>query len=311
MLTRPFGGSAGKVSAVGFGAMALSLRGRPSEDAAVALLHQVLDLGVTFIDTADTYCLGPGELHHNERLIAKALAGRQNGVVVATKGGTVRTTTGWEIDGHPDRLYRSVCDSHAALGGDKPIALWQHHWPDPRYTIEEMLRPIRRAQAAGLVQHVGVGNYTLDQLKQACDFMPIDSIQNHYNPWRRAAETDGLLEYCVRQGIVFLPWRPLGGSGLSERLNQVPAVAELAKRHAVSPQRLIIAWHLHQLPCLLPIPGSIRLEHVADCIAATQLRLNEQEMAVLNGLEPHELPERERKAAWTVHPPLAQPKSSY
>jgi aryl-alcohol dehydrogenase-like predicted oxidoreductase len=305
MRMRRFGKTERTVSVVGFGAMSLSLAPPLTEDAAVALLHQVTDLGVTFIDVADTYCPSPAEAHHNERLVAKALAGSRQNVMIATKGGTVRTAKGWEIDGNPERLYQAICESYKALGAAEPIALWQHHWPDPRYQIVEMLRPVRRALDERLVEHVGVGNYSLEQLKQACDFLPIVSIQNQYNLWHRTAESDGLFEFCVQNDLVFLPWRPLGGAGLADQLSRVAAVAEIAESRGVSPQQVIIAWQLHQSPCLLPIPGSRCISHVSECVAAAEFVLDARELDMLNRVRAEELPRRGRPPAWTAHPPLA------
>jgi aryl-alcohol dehydrogenase-like predicted oxidoreductase len=306
MRIRPFGNTGMNVSCIGYGAVALSTSGRPHEDDSMQLLKHVLESGVTLIDTADTYCLGPEELHHNERLVAKAIEHHRDQVIVATKGGTIRTAKGWEVDSNPDRLYRAICESHAALGGVTPIPLWQHHWPDPRYSIAEMFRPVARAVDEGLVRFVGVGNYTLEQLKQACDLLPIVTIQNQYNPWHRTAESDGLFDFCEQRNLIFLPWRPLGGLGLAERIGEVSRIAELARERGVSPQRLVIAWYLHRSPCLLPIPGSRNPEHVRDCLAAVDLKLDPREIHLLNQIGPDELPQRERGAAWIFRPPLSQ-----
>src|SRR5687768_4039420 len=138
MRTRLLGTTGLKISVVGYGAMALSLRDRPPKNEAVQILKRVLEADVTLIDTADTYCLGRHDLHHNERLVAAVVANTSLDVCIATKGGTLRTEHGWQVDGSPDRLYRSIVDSYEALGGRSAIPLWQLHWPDPRYTIAEM-----------------------------------------------------------------------------------------------------------------------------------------------------------------------------
>jgi len=161
MRTRPFGKTGIEVGVIGYGAMPLSVEGRPPEDQALDILRQVAARGVSFIDTADTYGLDPSDLHHNERLLAKMFGrAKTEGppVYIATKGGTIRKQPGWEIDGSPDRLYRVICESFEALGGDQPIFLWQHHWPDPRYSIKTMMEPVRRAVQEKLIQFVGVAN---------------------------------------------------------------------------------------------------------------------------------------------------------
>lgn len=304
MRTRRLGWTDVEVSVIGYGPMALSLPGRMETDEQAVVLRAVLAEGVTFLDTADTYCLGPEELHHNEQLIARTVKNSAQ-IYVATKGGTIRTPTGWLLDGHPDRLYRAIVESHVALGGQAPIFLWQHHWPDPRYTLGEMLRPVQRALDEGLIRYVGVGNYSLDQLREACDLIPVVTVQNQYNLWHREAESNGMFDFCQNRQLVFLPYRPLGGAELAARLGEIPVVAHLARERGISPQRLLIAWHLAQHECLLPIPGSKQLSHVRDCLAAADLRLDPQERQAINALLSDELPQLSRKPRWSGHPPLS------
>jgi aryl-alcohol dehydrogenase-like predicted oxidoreductase len=284
--------------------MALSLRGRPDDDAQRDLLIAVIAAGVTFFDTADTYCLGPAELHHNERLIGEVLSSHPE-VRVATKGGTLRTATGWQLDSRPERLYQAIVDSYAALGGREPIFLWQHHWPDPRWTIAEMLRPVQRALDEGLIRYVGVGNYSLAQLQEACELVPVASVQNQYNLWKREAESNGIFDFCVDRNLVFLPYRPLGGGELAGRLHEIPTLARLANDRGVSPQRMMIAWHLAQSPCVLPIPGAKQRSHILDCLAAADLRLDTQELRELNAVRADDLPQLPRTPNWSIHPPLS------
>jgi|GEM_PF-288715 len=297
MPTRMLGKNGVQVSILGYGSQSLSLRGKPPEADAIDLLNRVLDAGVTFIDTADTYCLGPSELHHNERMIARVLASRGEGfgeLIVATKGSTVRIEGGWEIDGTPERLYRTIRESHEALGGREPIPLWQLHWPDPRYSMPEMLGAAKRAQDEKLIRFVGIGNCTLDQLKEACDVIEITSVQNQYNLWHRDPEHNGMFEYCERNEIAFLPWRPMGGQGLAQRLGEIKPLAAIARERGISVHRLMIAWHLAKSPCILPIPGSSKLANVLDCLAAAHTRLDARELAVIDALGPADLPPLDR-----------------
>jgi aryl-alcohol dehydrogenase-like predicted oxidoreductase len=285
------------------------VRGHPQEQDALWLLQQAVTHGVTLIDTADTYCLGPSDLHHNERLVMRAIRGQADGprdLLIATKGGTVRTEQGWEIDGRPERLHQAICSSHAALGGDTPIPLWQHHWPDPRYSIRAMLTPVQRAQEQGLVRFVGVANYTVEQLQQAREVVDVVSVQNQYNLWHREAEQDGMLEYCEQEGLVFLPWRPMGGQGLAHRLAEIEPLAQLARDRGISPQRLMIAWHLAKSPCILPLVGTRRWDHLEDCLAADGVQLEPREVARLDAILPGQLAERSRQPAWEGMPPLAK-----
>lgn len=311
MRTRILGKTGQRVSVIGYGAMALSLPERPPETEAMDVLKAVIELDVTFIDTADTYCLGPRDLHHNEELLTRALreTGRDMaGVCVATKGGTVRTEKGWEIDGNPDHIYQNIIDSYEALGGREPISLWQHHWPDPRFSISESMKPVGKAVEEKLVRHVGVNNYSVAQIKEASDIVDIVSVQNQYNLWHREPETDGMLEYCENENVVFLPWRPMGGLGLSQRLPEIAPLVQLAREKKVSPQRVMIAWHLAKSKCILPIPGSRRLDHIVDCLEAEDLALSAAEVAQLESISSTDIPSRERPAAWEKSPPLAEIK---
>lgn len=303
MRYREFGTTGRRVSVIGYGCAALSVGA--DRDQAAAVLATVDSLGINLVDTADTYCRLPSELHANERTLAQIYGPCPERVLIATKGGTVRTPTGWGILGEPSRLHRAIVESHAALGGQSPIALWQHHWPDPRYATADVLRSVRRAQDEGLVRWMGVGNYDLQQLREACDCAAVVSIQNQYNLWHRSAESEGLLEFCENRGLVFLAWRPLGGEGLASRLDEIDAVRRLASHRGISPQRLVIAWMLRKSTCLVPLIGSTNPDHIADCAAATDIQLDDQEMSQLNQLRPEELPQRARSPAWVRHPPLA------
>jgi pyridoxine 4-dehydrogenase len=292
---------------LGYGAVSLSCGNRPGETEAEALLEEVLGAGITLLDTADTYCSGPNDLHHGERLISRVLGKvkpRDCPVIVATKGGTVRTEQGWELDSSPERIYAGIKASYIALGGREPIPLWQHHWPDPRYSIGVVMRQVRRAVDEGLIRHVGVGNYSLAQLRQAREQIEVISVQNQLNFWHREAERDGLLEYCEREGLLFLPWRPLGGAGLAEQLGEIEPLGRIARERGVSVKQVAIAWVMARSPCVLPIPGSCNLRHVRELLAAAELRLEAAEVALLDALGPDEIPRRDRPPAWEQSPPL-------
>jgi pyridoxine 4-dehydrogenase len=187
------------VSAIGLGGMPMSLSNRPSESRSLNVIHRALKLGITFIDTADSYCKDESDKHHNERLIHKALQtydGDTSKVIVATKGGLMRPNGNWTRNGNPKHLRETIRISFEALGGNKPIDVWQYHAPDPDYTIEESLTPAKEAQQAGIVRFVGVSNFSVEQIQRARDVIDIVSVQNQYNPWYRQPEFDGVLEYC-------------------------------------------------------------------------------------------------------------------
>jgi len=280
MDTRTLGPTNLEISEIGFGAMHLSLAGRPSEAEAIDVLHRVLDLGITFIDTADSYCRDESDKHHGERLVRKALdayADDTSGVIVATKGGLMRPDGRWTRNGDPDHIRATIRESVNALG-DAPIQLWQHHAPDPEIPVETSLRPVREAVDEGLIQHVGVSNYSVEQIERVRDVVDVVSVQNQYSPWHRQPETDGVLAYCEAHDLVFLPWSPLGGRSRAKDLNAFDDLNALADEKGISPQRLVLAWLMAMSSAVLPIPGASRVETAADSIAAADVVLTDAEV---------------------------------
>ena len=274
-------GSDRQISAIGLGAMPLSLSGRPSEPDAIAVIHKALDLGITLIDTADAYCQDESDKHHNESLIAKALqqySGDTSSVMVATKGGLLRPEGRWSRDGNPDRLRKTIRESHAILGGDKPIDLWQYHAPDPNYTIESALTPVKEAVAQGLIRYVGVSNFTVEQIEQARQVVDIVSVQNQYNPWHRQPEFDGVLNYCQQEELIFFPWSPLGGSSRVSRLQDIKVIVELAREKEVSVYQIVLAWLRAKYSCIVPIPGASRISSIEDSVKAADWELSTEEV---------------------------------
>ncbi len=281
MKQKKLGRTSVEVGAIGLGAMPLSLDARPSEEQALAVIHRALDLGVTFIDTADAYCIDERDKHHNERLIAKALSlykADTGGVIVATKGGLMRPNGDWVSNGDPKHVRRTIHESYQALGGQRPIPLWQLHAPDPRFDLSETLKPVREAVDAGLVRFVGLSNVDVRQVEQAREIVEIVSVQNQYNPWRRSPEKDGVLAYCEREKLTFLPWSPLGGSDRVRRLNDIPVLRSLSLERDLSPQRIVLAWMLARSPAILPIPGASKRPNLEDSVAAADLVLSPEDV---------------------------------
>lgn len=290
MRTRRFGRTDAEVSVVGLGAMYLSLPARPNRERAIEVVHRALDMGVTLIDTSDAYCRDHTEMHHNESLVHEALDTYQSAsddVFVATKGGCVRPNGQWEARGDPEYLRRTIRDSYEALGGDRPIDLWQHHLPDSRVPVEESLQAAADAVDEGLIRSIGVSNYTREQLERANDVVDVMSVQNQYNPWHRQPERNGVLKYCKTEDIVFIPWSPLGGGpanfGRAKELSTRSGFTEIAAEKQISPYRLTIAWLLHRSPAILPIPGTTNPEHAEDSLSAYQVTLSDEEVARLDG----------------------------
>lgn len=281
METKQLGNTGVSISAIGLGGMPLSLSGRPSESQAIEVIHRALDLGVTLIDTADSYCQDESDKHHNERLIHKALqhyAGDTSNVIVATKGGLMRPNGNWTRYGNPNHLRETIRISFEALGGSKPIDVWQYHAPDPNYTIEEALQPAKEAVQEGLIRFVGVSNFSVEQIKRARDVVDVVSVQNQYNPWHRQPELDGVLEYCETEGLTFFPWSPLGGRRKVSGLEEIPAIARLAQEKGVSVYQIVLAWLRTQSPCIVPIPGASKISSLEDSVGAVEVRLSEVEV---------------------------------
>ena len=281
METTELGKSGVLVSAIGLGGMPMSVYDRPTESQSINVIHCALDLGITFIDTADSYCKDESDKHHNERLIHKALqtySGDTSNITVATKGGLMRPNQSWTINGNPEHLRETIRVSFEAFGGNKPIDIWQLHAPDPDYTIEASLEPVKAAQEAGMINRIGVSNFSVEQIKQARDVVDIVSVQNQYNPWQRQPETDGVLEYCENEGLTFIPWSPFGGRRRHQGLADISAIKKLAEEKNVSVYCIALAWLLGKSSCILPIPAATQVSSIEDTVKAIDIKLSEVEI---------------------------------
>jgi len=268
-----------QVSAIGLGEMPLSVEGRPDEQQAMRTVHAALDAGVTLIDTADAYCLRD-DMGHGERLVARALRGRGEDVLVATKGGHTRDAGGgWGLDGSPDYL-RKACDASLAALGVEVIDLYQHHRPDPKVPYAETIGALKELVDAGKVRMAGISNADVEQIRLAVQICgdALVSVQNQYAPNFRSSEEE--LRLCDELGLAFLPWSPLGGIGRAQQLGS-GEFATIARAHGVSPQQVALAWMLAKSPVVIPIPGSSRPETITDSAAAADLRLSAEELARL------------------------------
>jgi aryl-alcohol dehydrogenase-like predicted oxidoreductase len=275
-----------QVSAIGLGGMPMSIEGRPDEQRSIATIHAALDAGVTLIDTADAYHVDAHDVGHNESLIARALAtfpGDTSDVLVATKGGHLRPGDGsWTVNGSPEYLKWACDESLKRLGVDA-IGLYQFHRPDPTVPYAESVGAIRDLFDAGKIRMAGISNATRAQIRLASEILGgrLVSVQNQFSPAFRSSEPE--LELCADLGIAFLPWSPLGGISRAAELGSRFAVfTDIAQAHAVSPQRVCLAWLLAKAPVVIPIPGSTRPETIRDSAAATDLRLSSEELARLD-----------------------------
>lgn len=265
---------------VGLGGMYLSITGRPDEAQAIATIHAALDAGVTLLDTADVYCTDDGDLGHNERLIAKALRGRRESVVVATKGGLERPRGAWTRNARPAHI-KKACEASLKALGVSSIDVYQLHAPDPGVPFADTIGALAQLREAGKIKNVGLSNVSVMELETARSIVPIVSVQNRWNPQHRAPETDGILSACEKHGIAFLPYSPFGGASGAKGLSQVGRLAEAARSRGVSPHRLIIAWMLAKSPVVIPIPGARRAASIVDSAQAAQLSLSAADLSAI------------------------------
>jgi aryl-alcohol dehydrogenase-like predicted oxidoreductase len=274
-------GDLGNVSAIGLGGMPMSLTGRPPEELSIAVIHRMLEGGVTLIDTADVYCIDDSDIGHNERLIAKALRSwprDRSKVIVATKGGLRRPNGNWVTDARPERL-RSACDaSLKALGVDR-IALYQLHAPDPAVPFAESVGALAKLRAEGKIDRVGLSNVSAAQIEQARAIVPITSVQNRCNVLDQRAFESGVISKCEALGIGFLAYSPVGGSRGRAGLTQHPALKQVAARRQASVEEIAIAWLLARSAIIVPIPGASKLRSAESILRAESISLTATEMA--------------------------------
>lgn len=266
------------VNRLGFGAMRLTgpgIWGEPGDAGeARRVLRRAVELGVDFIDTADAY--GP---EVNERLIAEALHPYPTGLVIATKGGSVRPGAyDWAADGRPEHL-RAACEGSLTRLKLERIDLYQLHRVDSRVPLEDSIGALARLQAEGKIRHIGVSNFELGALERARRVARIVSVQNPYNIADRSGED--VLELCAREGLAYIPYAPIarGSSGTLEAGTAGKKLAALANAHRVSVLQMAIAWLLAKSAVMLPIPGTSSVAHLEQNVAAAGIRLSAAELA--------------------------------
>ena len=261
------------VNRLGYGAMRITGPGiwgdPPSRDQAIATLRRVVELGVNFIDTADSY--GPDV---SETLIAEALYPYPDDLVIATKGGLVRPGPGrWAADGRPEHL-REVCEGSLRRLRLDQIPLYQLHRPDPKVPLAESVGALAELKDEGKIRHVGLSNVTEDQYREAQRIVPIVSIQNRFNVTDRQSEA--LIDLCEQEAMVFLPWAPI------QQTERKVAVAVAAERRGVTERQVAVAWLLASSPAILPIPGTGSPEHAEENVAAATIDLSRDEFEAIN-----------------------------
>jgi pyridoxine 4-dehydrogenase len=260
------------VNRLGFGAMRITGNGiwgePPDLDQAKATLRRAVELGVNFIDTADSY--GP---EVSEELIADALYPYPDDLVIATKGGLLRPGPGrWDPDGRPEHL-REACEGSLRRLRLDQIPLYQLHRPDPAVPYAESVGTLLQLKDEGKIRHIGISNVSEAQLQAAEQITPVVSVQNRYNAADRHSEA--MVDTCEVEQIAFLPWAPI------QQAESNPAVAAAAKRHDASARQIVLAWLLARSPQMLPIPGTGSPEHVETNVAAASIELSPDEIAAI------------------------------
>lgn len=265
------------VHRLGFGAMRITgagMWGEPADpDEARRTLKRVPELGIDFIDTADSY--GP---EVSERLIREVLH-PYKGLVIATKGGLVRPgPSQWVPVGKPAYLRQQAVLSLRRLGVER-IDLWQLHRIDPDVAREEQFEAIAALQKEGLVRHIGLSEVGVADIKAAQKVFRVATVQNEYNLANRKSED--VLDYCAAQGIGFIPWFPLAAGSLAKPGSVLDGIAQ---RHGATPSQIALAWLLKRSPVMLPIPGTGKVKHLEENVAAAAIKLSDADFDELSGL---------------------------
>jgi aryl-alcohol dehydrogenase-like predicted oxidoreductase len=247
---------------------------------AIAVLHRALELGVNLIDTADSY--GP---EVSESLIAEALYPYPKELVIATKGGLLRTGPGqWPIDGRPEHLKEAVDGSLRRLRLDH-IDIYQFHRPDPKVPFEDSIGALAKMREEGKIRSIGLSNVTIDQLARAQKIVPIVTVQNHYNLAMRESEhmtvveSEEMIDLCARLGIGFIPWSPLA---FGELARSGSVLDQIAKRHNAQPSQIALAWLLKRSSTMLPIPGTSSVKHLEENTVGATIRLSQDEFDAID-----------------------------
>jgi aryl-alcohol dehydrogenase-like predicted oxidoreductase len=270
------------INRMGFGAMRITGEGiwGPPEDRqeAIRVLKRTQELGINFIDTADSY--GPDV---SEELIAEALHPYSPGLIIATKGGLLRTGPNvWPINAHPDHLKKALEGSLRRLKLDQ-IDLYQLHRIDPQVPAEDSLRFLKDAQQQGLIRHIGLSEVSVEQIKRAQEIVEIVSVQNMYSIDNRKWEP--VVDYCRENNIAFIPWYPLNAGNIST----VKQLEKIAKGYDATPHQIALSWLLHHAPNIVLIPGTSKVSHLEENFKASAIALSDDDIAVLDDLRVAEI----------------------
>jgi len=270
------------VNRMGFGAMRITGEGiwGPPKDKteAIKVLQRTVELGINFIDTADSY--GPNV---SEELIAEALYPYPKDLVIATKGGLTRTGPNvWPINAHPDYLQKALEGSLKRLKLDR-IDLYQLHRVDPEVPYEQTLEFLQKAQEQGLIKHIGLSEVTIDQIKKAQEYFEVVSVQNKYSvDFRTKWEEE--LDFCRKQNMAFIPWNPINAGNVGA----INKLQEIGDKYNATAHQVALSWLLHHAPNILLIPGTSKVKHLEENYKAADIRLSADDIEVLNNIKQSE-----------------------
>ncbi|MBB6612694.1 aldo/keto reductase [Pontibacter sp. Tf4] len=270
------------VNRMGFGAMRITgegIWGPPKDhDEAIRVLQRTVELGINFIDTADSY--GPNV---SEELIAEALYPYPKDLVIATKGGLTRTGPNvWPINADPDYLQRALEGSLKRLKQDR-IDLYQLHRIDPEVPYEKTLEFLQRVQEEGLVKHIGLSEVSVEQIKKAQEYFPVVSVQNKYSVDFRTKWEDEL-QFCRQNDIAFIPWNPINAGNVGA----INTLQEVGAKYDATAHQIALAWLLHHAPNILLIPGTSKVKHLEENYKAAAIKLSSEDIETLNNIRQSE-----------------------
>lgn len=285
-MLREIGHTGVKVYPIGLGAMPLSISGRPSEENALEVIKASLDNGVTFIDTANVYCLDDNDIGHNEKLIAKALKklSPSENIIVATKGGLIRPDGRWETKGTPTFLKQSAEKSLQSLGVEQ-IFLYQLHAPDSDVPFAESVEALKELKDEGKIKHVGLSNVSVEQLKEAIEIVDIQSVQNRCGAFCQRDLKNGLVRFCEDNNITYIPYSPVGGGSRHQNFMTHEVLKNLSNKYETSPYCVVLAWLLGHGEKIIPIPGASKIHSATDSPKAIQISLTKDDMELMNKLD--------------------------
>jgi aryl-alcohol dehydrogenase-like predicted oxidoreductase len=281
--TRTLGKTTIEVHPIGLGAMPLSLDDRPGVKQAESVIEAFVEKGGNFIDTANVYCHDETEIGHNEKLITRTLSklNNKNEIIIASKGGVERKGDDWLANGQPEFL-RSSCEQSLKDLNTDSIFLYQLHAPDPNIPLTDSVGELLKLKNEGKIQHIGLSNVNLEQIKLSLSITEIMSVQNRCSLFDKRSFTNGVIEFCEKNKITFIAHSPVGGHFQHKYLTNNNLLLELAETHNATPYQIVISWLLNKNPSILPIPGASKVKSIVDSLKSIEVKLSKDERQLMD-----------------------------